>query len=208
MGADVLATQGATMIFTMLNRFIRSPHVKAKSIDNRASSHLPRNDCMMKILGFPTIQGKFFPSNISNNVSNSTGFPSEPNTRPPSPSENKMNTKASAFSWILLLRSFFASSIKACGKINAMNWHVKNCTIYSALSSNHGRPWWRLQMETFSALLAIWAGNSPVTGEFPARRPVTRSFAVWFDLRLNKRLSKQSGGWWFETPSRPFMTSL
>ena len=33
---------------------------------------------------------------------------------------------------------------------------------------------------------------SPVTGEFPAQRPVTRSFGVFFDLRLNKRLSKQS----------------
>ena len=45
-------------------------------------------------------------------------------------------------------------------------------------------------METFSALLALCAGNSPVAGEFPAQRPVTRSFDVFFDLRLNKRLSK------------------
>ena len=62
---------------------------------------------------------------------------------------------------------------------------------------------WRHQMETFSALLAICAGNSPVSGEFPAQRPVTRSFDVFFDLRLNIWLSKQSWGWWFETPSRP-----
>ena len=54
-------------------------------------------------------------------------------------------------------------------------------------------------METFSALLAIYAGNSPVTGEFPPQRPVTRSFDVFFHLRLNKQLSKQS----FETLSRP-----
>ena len=40
-------------------------------------------------------------------------------------------------------------------------------------------------------------------GEFPAERPVTRSFDVFVDLRLNKRLSKQSCGWWFETLSRP-----
>ena len=40
-------------------------------------------------------------------------------------------------------------------------------------------------------------------GEFPTQRPVTRSFDVFFDLRLNKRLSKQSWGWWFETLSRP-----
>ena len=42
-------------------------------------------------------------------------------------------------------------------------------------------------METFSALLAIYAGNSPVPGEFPTQRPVTRSFDVFFDLRLNNR---------------------
>ena len=64
----------------------------------------------------------------------------------------------------------------------------------------HGT-WWRHQMETFSALLAICAGNSPVPGEFPAQRPVTR-FDVFFDLRPNKRLSKQWRGWWFETQSR------
>ena len=63
--------------------------------------------------------------------------------------------------------------------------------------------WWRHQMEAFSALLAICAGNSPGTGEFPTQRPVTRSFDVFVDLRLNKRLSKPWWGWWFETLSRP-----
>ena len=53
------------------------------------------------------------------------------------------------------------------------------------------------QMESFSALLAFCAGNSPVTGEFPAQRPVTRSFDVSFDLRSNKRLSRQSRRRWF-----------
>ena len=62
--------------------------------------------------------------------------------------------------------------------------------------------WWRHQMVTFSVLLAICAGNSLVTSEFPAQRPVTRSFDVFFDLRLNKWLSKQLWGWWFEMPSR------
>ena len=64
-------------------------------------------------------------------------------------------------------------------------------------------PWWRHQMETFSALLAICAGNSPVPSEFSTQRPVTRSFDVFFELRLNKLLSKQSWGWWFETLSCP-----
>ena len=64
--------------------------------------------------------------------------------------------------------------------------------------------WWcRHQLETFSALLAICAGNSPVTGEFPSQRPVTRSFDVFCDLRLNNRLSKPIVRWWFETPSLP-----
>ena len=40
-------------------------------------------------------------------------------------------------------------------------------------------------------------------GEFPAQRPVTRSFDVFFDLHLNKRLNTQPWGWWFETPSCP-----
>ena len=62
------------------------------------------------------------------------------------------------------------------------------------------RSWWRHQMGTFSALLAICAGNSPVTGEFPTRRPVTRSLGVFFDLHPNKRLSKHWWGLWFETP--------
>ena len=62
--------------------------------------------------------------------------------------------------------------------------------------------WWRHQIETFSALLAICAGNSPVRGEFPTQRPVTRSFDVFF-FSGPEYASKQSWGWWFETPSGP-----
>ena len=68
---------------------------------------------------------------------------------------------------------------------------------------NKAQSWWRHQMETFSALLAICARNSPVTGEFPAQRPVTWSFDVFFDLCLIKQLSKQWWGWWFEMPLPP-----
>ena len=53
---------------------------------------------------------------------------------------------------------------------------------------------------------AIFRGTGPLwgefTGEFPSQRPVTRSSDVFFDLRLNKRLSKQLWDWWFDTPSR------
>ena len=55
--------------------------------------------------------------------------------------------------------------------------------------------WWRQQMETFSALLALCEGNPPVNGGFPSQGPETRSFGIFFHLRLNKRLSKQSRRW-------------
>ena len=56
-------------------------------------------------------------------------------------------------------------------------------------------------METFSKLLSLCAGNSPVTGELLSQRSVTQSFDVFY-LHLHKRWNKQSWGWWFETPSR------
>ena len=62
---------------------------------------------------------------------------------------------------------------------------------------------WRHQMETFSASLALCVGNSPITGKFPAQRPMTWGFDVFFDLRLNEQLSKQSWGLYFDTPRRP-----
>ena len=61
--------------------------------------------------------------------------------------------------------------------------------------------WWRHQMETFSALLALWEGNPPFNDGFPSQRPVTRSFEFFY-LCLNKRLSKQARHRWFETPLR------
>ena len=47
----------------------------------------------------------------------------------------------------------------------------------------------------------IFRISGPFTGHrwIPPQRPMTRSFDVLFDLRLNKQLSKQSWGWWFET---------
>ena len=63
--------------------------------------------------------------------------------------------------------------------------------------------WWRHQMETFSVLLAVCAGNSSGHRWNPRTRPVKRSFDVFFDLRLYKRLIKHSWDRWFETPSRP-----
>ena len=87
-----------------------------------------------------------------------------------------------------------------CNKWLLLNLHI--CA-GQATSCGINQSWWRHQMETFSALLAICTGNSPLAGEFPAQRPVTRNFDVFFDLRLNKRLCKQSRGWWSEKQSCP-----
>ena len=58
---------------------------------------------------------------------------------------------------------------------NLSSWYTSIFLSYS---------WWRHQMETFSALLALCAGNSPVTGEFPSQRPVTRSFDIFYDVTV------------------------
>ena len=76
------------------------------------------------------------------------------------------------------------------------------CSIIVLMTSRPSRAWWRHQMEIFSELLVFCAGNSPVTGEFPAQRPVTRTFCVFFELRLNQQLSKQWRRRWSEIPSR------
>ena len=81
-------------------------------------------------------------------------------------------------------------------------WITKSTEVHP-LTWSHMLDWdvtWRHnQMETFAVLLVLCAGSSPVTGGFPTQRPVTWSFDVFFDLRLNKLLSKQLWGWWFET---------
>ena len=51
---------------------------------------------------------------------------------------------------------------------------------------------WRHYMDTLSVLLALCAGNPPITGGFPAQRPVMRNFDVSFDASLNKLLYTQS----------------
>ena len=58
------------------------------------------------------------------------------------------------------------------------------------------RTWWRHQMETFSALLALCAGNSPTKGQW------TGGLMLSLICALNKRLNEPSRGWWFDTPSR------
>ena len=111
-----------------------------------------------------------------------------------------------------------------------LSWHVQNCALTGSLESkleqiesswdfnceviipswiadangvvaglSQSTPWWRHQMETFSALLAFCVGNSRW---IPHTKASDAELYVFFDLRLNKPVRKQSWGWWFETPAR------
>ena len=77
---------------------------------------------------------------------------------------------------------------------------VLDRTYHSAFKSFPGsidirrRSWRRHQMETFSAFLALRARNSPVTGEFPAQRPVTRNFDVFFNAWTNGWINNRYAG--------------
>ena len=100
------------------------------------------------------------------------------------------------------LFDFLSASQNILNDIDPLSLHITKAWSYQHNTTKQCSPWWRHQMEPFSALLAICMGNSQGTDEFSTQRPVTLSFDVFFDLHLNKRLSKQHWGWWFETPSR------
>ena len=114
--------------------------------------------------------------------------------------------------FILIIRSYSLGNRNCLDQSNFAINSQWLCNVWYGLTTNMcensmfisviNNSWWRHQMGTFSALLAICAGNSPVTGEFPSQRPVTRSFDVFFDLRQNTRLRKQTRRPWFETLSR------
>ena len=74
-------------------------------------------------------------------------------------------------------------------------------TQFRAYSVKHWHPMMTSSNGNIFRVTGHLCGNSPVPGEFPTQKPVTRSFDVFFDLRLNKRLSKQSWGRWLETSS-------
>ena len=110
---------------------------------------------------------------------------------------------------LTLVHKAFGIQLPRCGSLGATvrrnrpQWYSHTRTIKwpGSYIQYTNVIWWRHQMETLSALLAICSGNSPAPGEFPSQRPVTRSSDVFFDMRLNKWLSKQSCGWWLETLS-------
>ena len=130
-----------------------------------------------------------------------TDFPNQPFTQTPLYTDCLSQCKY--FLWNL---QFGDAPVKmnngpACASIPAVFRWGDCWTIHGY--SKHMVAWWRHQIETSYALLAFYAGNSPVSGEFPSQRPVTRSFDVFFKLRLSERLSKHSWGCWLKTSSRP-----
>ena len=89
--------------------------------------------------------------------------------------------------------------------ISHVTWWPK-----ALLVMKHMINWWTVITSFFMMTSSngnIFRVTGSLCGEFtgpcecPTQRPVTRSFDVFFDLRLNKRLSKQPWGWWFETLS-------
>ena len=95
---------------------------------------------------------------------------------------------------------FISNSTGAISSTSLANQSIASACQDPTWWYNDSEPWWRHQMETFPAFYWLFARgihpNPPVTGGFSSSRPVTQSFDVFFDLRLNKRLGKQ-----IETPS-------
>ena len=64
--------------------------------------------------------------------------------------------------------------------------------------------WWDMMTSSNGNIFRV---TGHLCGKFTGPRWISRtkasdaSFDVFFDLRLNKRLSKQPWGWWFETPA-------
>ena len=94
---------------------------------------------------------------------------------------------------------------------NIINENIQALYLWEVSAADHwflltmgqqcGYSWWHHQMETFSMLLALSAGNSPVISEFSSQRPLMQRFDVLFVLCLHIWLSKQWRHRWFEMPS-------
>ena len=110
--------------------------------------------------------------------------------------EMKMSFWRNFHQWLPWKLSFWQLSVQSLTKISSKWWHFRfRCSVYLWICGKHDDVIkWKLFRVT-----GPLCGKSPVPGEVSAQRPVTRSFDVFSVLRLNKRLSKQSWGWWFET---------
>ena len=94
------------------------------------------------------------------------------------------------------LATWMVAHLSLCGRCKTVPQKWKN--FWCLVTTNQGI--WhacrRHQMEAFSALLALCAGNSPVTGEFPSQQAEKRSLDAFFDLRLTNGLvnNRDAGG--------------
>ena len=90
--------------------------------------------------------------------------------------------------WVLPICIFSQGQIIVIRLLAEMEGHAEiplpttTAPVWLAMSGRTVKQvtWWRHQMEAFSALLALSAGNSPATVEFPSQRPVMRSYGVFF----------------------------
>ena len=101
-----------------------------------------------------------------------------------------------------LYNPYFKIDWYTWGKIYTQGWQSMTINTYTYNSTI--REPMKLLCVTVQVMMTSSNGNifrvtGHLRGEFTGQRPVTRSFDVFFDLRLNKRLSKQWWGWWFET---------
>ena len=110
-------------------------------------------------------------------------------------SSNDMKAYPWAFCWLFLALKWMVSLTRCITVIPKYFIDVVLTIVRTILKS-----WWHHQLESFSVLLALCEGNPLVTGGFPSQRPVTRSFDIFFDLHLNKWLSKQLRCWWSQMP--------
>ena len=111
-------------------------------------------------------------------------------------SSYKCNKSSTAFHWWRIDWILFAENYVSLLTVNHQHFVFRTGRIASC---SRGVIKWK----HFPRYWTLCARNSPVTVEFPSQRPIMRSFDGFFDLRLNKWLSKQSWGWCSETPSRP-----
>ena len=86
--------------------------------------------------------------------------------------------------WEMFIRleAYSPSSVSPYNHVDGSNQCKQGATWLPLNHAPHlkrNASWWRHQMETFSALLDICVGNSPVPGEFPAQRPVTQYYGIW-----------------------------
>ena len=106
---------------------------------------------------------------------------------------NVYGKKLSVVSWLLFIYITRNKDSNSKGLISGLLLFIIYVndlyTLIAIGTSVLVRTWWRHQMETISALLALCEGNPMVTDGFPSKRPLERNFDVFFDLRLNKRLS-------------------